>query len=258
MQRWITLTTDFGVQDWFVGTMKGVIASIAPEARIIDITHEISPGDITAAALALAASYNYFPPKTIHVAVVDPGVGGKRDALLIETERHYFIGPDNGIFTLVLRHEKKHRIRRLDNPCYFLPEVSRTFHGRDVFAPVAAHLSRGVKPSAMGTLKADCSQLSWPEAVRRGTRAEGAIIHFDRFGNAITNLPNTWLPGEMQLQIGRRTVPVCNCYSAVQPGRLVAVPGSAGYVEIAVNQGDARRQLHLRRGMKVRLVPQSM
>ena len=184
----ITLTTDFGSEDWFVGVMKGVILGIAPRAAIVDITHGISPGDVFAGAFALAASCRCFPRKTVHVAVIDPGVGGGRQAIVVQTRDYYFVGPDNGVLSLALEQESIRSIRRLQNRRFFRPDISNTFHGRDIFAPVAAHLSKGVAVAALGPELNDCVRLSLhPPAFKRG-RLFGEVVYVDRFGNAITNV----------------------------------------------------------------------
>ncbi len=158
----ITLTTDFGTRDWFVGTMKGVILSVAPRAAVVDLTQDIPPGDIRGGAFALLAGYRFFPKGTVHDAVVDPGVGKARKAIAVQTARYCFVGPDNGVLSLALANEKIQTIRSLENREYFLHPISRTFHGRDVFAPVAAHLSRGVPIQKLGRGLKDFVRLDWP------------------------------------------------------------------------------------------------
>ena len=191
----ITLTTDFGTRDWFVGTMKGVIASIAPRSTVVDLTHDLPPGDIRGGAFALAASHRFFPKGTIHVAVVDPGVGSRRKAIAVQTAKGVFVGPDNGVLSWALAKEKIRAIHALENEAYFLQPVSRTFHGRDIFAPVAAHLSRGVPIQKLGPALKDFVRLDWPEPrVRRGG-FEGEVVYIDRFGNAITNLEGGLVEG---------------------------------------------------------------
>src|SRR5215469_2500753 len=163
----ISLTTDFGMRDWFVGTMKGVIFTINPRANIVDITHEIPPGDIRTGAFALMASWRYFPKGTVHVAVVDPGVGSRRQAIAVQTQNGVFIGPDNGVLSWALKGEKIKTIRLLENSKYFLDSISRTFHGRDIFAPVAAHVSRGLPVQRLGTELKDFRRLPWPLPIRQ-------------------------------------------------------------------------------------------
>jgi S-adenosyl-L-methionine hydrolase (adenosine-forming) len=252
----ITLTTDFGTGDWFVGTMKGVIASLAPKTTVIDLTHDLPPGDIRAGAFALAASHRFFPKGTIHVAVVDPGVGSRRRAIAVQTANGVFVGPDNGVLSLALAKEKLRAIHALENEACFLKPVSQTFHGRDIFAPVAAHLSRGVPIQKLGPALGDFVRLDWPEPrVRRGG-LEGEVVYIDRFGNAITNLEGKLEegsgPASCEVHAKRRwNCPLKTFYQAVPPERPVATVGSSGFLEIAVNGGSAEKVLSLRIGTRV-------
>ena len=187
--RIITLLSDFGNQDAYVGIMKGVIAGINPLANIIDISHSIPPQDIFNGAYLLYTSYKYFPKGTIHVAVVDPGVGSQRDIVCVETQDHLFLAPNNGLLSFVVQEEKPKGIFRVTNNRYFLPSPSNTFHGRDVFAPVAAHLSLGIKPHQLGVKISKLEQLDIPKPHYKKTgQLEGQIIYIDRFGNLITNI----------------------------------------------------------------------
>lgn len=254
--RTITLTTDFGTRDWFVGTMKGVILSIAPRAQVVDITHEVRSGDVAAGAFALAAAWRYFPRGSVHVAVVDPGVGSRRRALAVETDAGLFVGPDNGVLSLALAGQRLRSIRALENKRYFRTPVSATFHGRDVFAPVAAHLSRGLAVAKLGPAVDTFVRLPWPPPVRRGQRVVGRVVYVDRFGNAITNLPAELAPhparsGHGVVGVGKHAIPVRRFYQAVPLGRPVAVPGSSGLLEIALNGGSAAQGLRLRVGTRV-------
>jgi len=249
----ITLTTDFGTRDWFVGTLKGVIASIAPKVNVIDITHDLPPGDIRGGAFALAASCRYFPKGTVHVAVVDPGVGSRRKAIAVQTAEGVFVGPDNGVLSWALAKEKITAIHALENEAYFLQPVSRTFHGRDVFAPVAAHLSLGVPIKKLGPALRDFVRLDWPEPRKQRGGIEGEVIYIDRFGNAITNLESGLLMGSERASCvvyakRRRVCPLKTYYQAAAPNTPVALVGSSGFVEIAVNGGSAAKVL----GMKIR------
>lgn len=256
--RLITLMTDFGLKDHFVGVMKGVIAAVAPRARVIDITHEIEPFQIAQARYLLCQTYPHFPPRTIHVAVVDPGVGGARRPLLVEAAGQTFIGPDNGIFTDVLALPKA-RARELTNRKLWRAAISSTFHGRDIFAPVAAHLAAGVTPARAGRIIRDPLRAESRAPLRTGKRFwTGEVVHIDRFGNLITNLT----PREMTELGPRRTIlkagyeiidGIAPGYSAVPPGAVVAVVGSGGTIEIAVNQGHAARKLGLGIGSPVEL-----
>ena len=252
----ITVTTDFGTADGFVGTMKGVIARLAPGATVIDITHEVPPGDLRAGAFALAASCRFFPKHTVHVAVVDPGVGSQRRALAAQTADYFFVGPDNGVLSWALRGEKIKAIRRLENEQYFLHPVSRTFHGRDVFAPVAAHLSRGVDIRRLGPPADDFVRLPWPEPIREADQVRGEVVYVDRFGNAITNITEQHLSrlrrGGRGVDLGRRRLcPLAEFYQSVPKGQPLAVIGSSGFVEIAVNGGSAAARLSLSAGSPV-------
>ena len=252
----ITLTTDFGTRDWFVGTMKGVILGINPKASVVDMTHEIPPGDIRAGAFALMASCRFFPKGSLHVAVVDPGVGSQRRAIAVQTAKYVFIGPDNGVLSWALSREKIKTIRQLENRRYFLEPVSRTFHGRDVFAPVAAHLSRGVALERLGRELQDFIRLPWPEPTMQHDEIRGEIVYIDRFGNAITNIHAEMIPKGRTSTcevIGKRKV---NCalaalYGAAPVNRAVAVIGSSELLEIAVNGGSAARQFGLKTGDRV-------
>lgn len=275
----ITLTTDFGTRDWFVGTMKGVILAIAPRVAIVDLTHEIPPGDIRAGAFTLMASCRFFPKGTIHVAVIDPGVGSARAAIAVQTANYFFVAPNNGVLSWVLAKEKIQAIHALENHAYFLKPVSRTFHGRDIFSPAAAHLSRGVPIGKLGPALKDLLRLPWPEPRHTPDGVQGEIVYLDRFGNAITNIDASALPslesspssskpgkasktrtknelsklpgyeGAPWVYLGRkRLCPLAAFYQAVPRGEPVAVLGSSGFLEIAINGGNAAQRLRLRIG----------
>jgi S-adenosyl-L-methionine hydrolase (adenosine-forming) len=254
----ITLTTDFGTADWFVGVMKGVIAKIAPHTRLIDLTHEVSPGNIQAGAFSLMSAYRFFPEGTIHLAVVDPGVGSQRKALVVQTTDYFFIAPDNGLLSWALRNEEIKATRVLENDYYFLQPVSNSFHGRDIFAPVAAHLSCGVALSEFGPSQDNFVRLEWPvpRATPRGV--QGEIIYCDRFGNVITNLETASLQplaryGIQVVVKGKRLCSLAQYYGAVPTGKPVAIFGSSGFLEIAVNGGNAAKRLGLRVGDRIEL-----
>jgi len=260
--RIITLTTDFGTRDWFAGSMKAVILGLHPGANVVDITHEIPPGDIRAGAFALMAGCRYFPKGTVHVAVVDPGVGSPRPAIAVQTARGFFVGPDSGVLSRALAHEKIKRIRLLENPQYFLQPVSRTFQGRDVFAPVAAHLSRGLFPPRLGRELKDFVRVPWPQTTKQGGKAQGEIVYIDRFGNAITNIETELVfgegPGGCEIIIKRKVrCPLAEFYDAVPVNRPVAVLGSCGLLEIALNRGSAARRFGLEPGDKVTVCQKS-
>ena len=241
----VTLTTDFGTTDPFVGIMKGVIAGRAPAAHVIDVTHGIPAQDVRAGALVLRHAVPWFPPGTIHLAVVDPGVGGPRRPLCVETARARFVGPDNGLLSLAAPVAEVRRIVHLTDAGFFLPSPSTTFHGRDVFAPVAAALATGTTPAALGTEVPDMVRLELPAPAVEAGRIAGEVIYVDGFGNLVTNLS-----GDMVDQLGRadavlsvgstRIRAVSTTYGAVAPGEPVAVVGSWGLVEVAVRDGSAR------------------
>lgn len=254
----ITLTTDFGSSDYFVAAMKGVIFSRNPGARVIDITHEIPAQDIETVAFMLFASYRSFPSGAIHVAVVDPGVGSARLPILLAAGGYFFIGPDNGSFSYICDQEVNWRAFQLTNENYFRTPISSTFHGRDIFAPVAAALSSGVNSNEFGPELADCVRLKplEPERLKNG-RVRGRIIHIDRFGNCVTNLKEEHLgqdPASMSLQVnGRRITSMRRFYAeeARSKSKLFAIRGSAGFVEISAQNASAAQILKARRGQSV-------
>lgn len=255
----ITLTTDFGTRDWFVGTMKGVILGVHPGAHVVDLTHEVPPGDIRAGAFALASACPYFPEGTIHVAVVDPGVGGTRKPIAVRTRRGIFIAPDNGLLTLALQREEVRAVREVTNKRFFRGPLSHTFHGRDLFAPVAAHLSKGAAFTRVGPRVSEWKTIDFPQPSVEGTRIRGEIVYVDQFGNAISNIPEPILPSSTGLKIRHRNKVLCTlheCYEAVPAGQVVAVVGSSGFVEIAVNGGSASKSLNIKSGDPVSLVHQ--
>lgn len=255
----ITLTTDFGYQDSFVGIMKGVIAGINPQARVIDITHGIPPQDILAGALTLRHSVRYFPRGSIHVAVVDPAVGSARRPLLIELDGNFFIGPDNGVMSLAAENIESARIVHLSNPAYHLQPTSTTFHGRDIFAPVAAHLSLGVPPIAFGEPSDSIARVAIPEVVRKSRSLEGEILYIDTFGNLFTNIREHDLTGlrSGQLDIVVRSVRVRGLsqnYASTRGGEFIAVLNSWGLLEIAVFKDNAQKLSGTKIGDKVAVV----
>jgi S-adenosylmethionine hydrolase len=253
----ITLLTDFGTQDPFVGTMKGVILSLCAEARLVDLTHEIAPGDIRGGAFALWSSTPHFPPGTVHLAVVDPGVGGPRRPLVLRAARALFIGPDNGLLWPAAAREAEPEIWEIDLAHWDRP-ISATFHGRDLFAPVAARLAAGEPPESFCGPLAEATRLEWPRPTRDGALLRGEILHLDRFGNAITNLTPEDLgalrDGEATFRVaGRELHGPASHYGAAPVGQPVVVLGSSGLYEIAVNQGRATAALGLRVGSPVEI-----
>ncbi|MEX2220316.1 MAG: SAM-dependent chlorinase/fluorinase [Candidatus Rokuibacteriota bacterium] len=270
MTRIITLTTDFGLRDPFVGIMKGVLLSICPSARLVDLTHEIEPHDVLSGALALEAALPFFPPGTVHLAVVDPGVGSARRAIAVRVGGCYLVGPDNGLltgsltglltasFTLPLASAGWTAVA-LTAPEYRLPEVSRTFHGRDVFAPAAAYLAAGVPLERLGPAVADLERLRVPGCRLEGRELSGEVLAVDRFGNLITSIPAARLrdiPGRGPLALevaGRRVSEPVDAYADGDDGAPTAIVGSTGRLEIFVKAGNARTHLGAGRGAGVRV-----
>ncbi len=245
----IVLLTDFGLRDPFVGVMKGVIAGIAPGARTIDLSHDIPPQDVRAAAVQLWTAYRFFPPRSVFVAVVDPGVGTRRRILAAETPAGIFLAPDNGLLTLVLRDAPPRRVVSVEARRYRLPAVSATFHGRDVFAPAAAHLARGLRPARLGPRVRAWTVLPFAAPRRTRSGGTGEVLQVDRFGNAVTNLPGAWARRGASVTVrGRRIATVVGTYGDVPRGRPAAVVSSVGTLEIAVNGGSAARRFGLARG----------
>ena len=239
----ITLLTDFGTVDYFVGAVKGAILSVNPGAVIVDITHEIPPQDIETGAFTLLAAYQTFPAGTIHVAVVDPGVGSERRPLIVSANEQFFVGPDNGLFSYIYDREPSHRTFHVTTDRFFRPSVSSTFHGRDIFAPVAAALSNGVAPEELGRLIDDEVRLPSLEMPLR-------IIHIDRFGNCITNITRDLPPGEIVVK-GKTISEIRQFYGEGDDQSLFAIWGSAGFLEISVNGGSAAKVLGAARGDEI-------
>jgi len=259
----VTLLTDFGDRDVFVGTMKGVILGICPEARLVDLGHQVEPGDIAAGAFLLRAAVRYFPLGTVHLAVVDPGVGGERRPIALTAGEHRFVGPDNGLLwpaAALLAGSGTPAARLLTHPAYRLSEVSATFQGRDLFAPAAAHLARGADWESLGPAVTDPVRWEPPVPCRQTDGVTGEILWIDRYGNAITNLTpsdaHALGPGWVAEVAGLRLAPATH-YAAVPAGEPLVLLGSLGTYEIAVNRGSAAERLGLRRGDSVRLLPLS-
>ena len=241
----ITLTTDFGLVDPWVGIMKGVIATRAPGAQVVDISHGVPPQDVLAGALVLRHAAPWFPRGTIHVAVVDPGVGSARRALCVETDAALLIGPDNGLLSLAAPPAAVRRIVELADDRFLLTPRSGTFHGRDVFAPVAAALATGIDPGALGPTCDDLVRLTVPEPVRHGATVQAQVIYADHFGNLVTNVAgDTFAPDRVSISIaGARIREVARSYASAARGTLVAVVNSWNLLEIAVRDGSAREHL---------------
>jgi len=239
----ITLLTDFGTADYFVGAVKGAILSINPRAVIVDLTHEIPLQDIEAGAFTLLAAYQTFPAGTIHVGVVDPGVGSERRPIIVSANEQFFVGPDNGLFTYIYDRESSHRVVHVTSNRYFRPSVSSTFHGRDIFAPVAAALSNGVGLEEFGAEIDDTVRLSSLETPLR-------IIHIDRFGNCVTNITRDRLAKSLVIN-GQTISEFRRFYGDGDDESLFAIWGSAGFLEISVNGGSAAKVLSVKRGDEV-------
>jgi len=243
----IALTTDFGTVDPWVGVMKGVLATRAPEARVVDLTHGIPPQNVLAGALVLRYALPYFPPGTIHVAVIDPGVGSERRPICVETPREILVGPDNGLLSLAATAPPA-RAYHLKEGRFFPSPRSATFHGRDVFAPVAAALAMGTRPSELGPEIRDMRVLRVPEPRREAGAIRGEVIYVDHFGNLITNVPQSLLanfpaePTSISIR-GTRVAGIAPSYAAVSPGQPVAVVNSWNHLEIAVRDGSAAASL---------------
>ena len=261
----ITLLTDFGLQDEYVGVMKGVILSINPMVNLVDITHNIIRHDIKQAALIVNASFRYFPKGSIHLIVVDPGVGGKRKVLCLQHEGHFFVAPDNGVLTMVIQDGKMEKICAITNRRYFLKPVSDTFHGRDIFAPTAAHLSKGVDMLRLGEEipLSDITGLDVPVPFVSATdELVGTVISIDHFGDLVTNISLATFERFMDdarskkvmIRLGRSKIQgVSKSYDSVKIGSPVAIFGSRNLLEISLNQGDARTYFKARIGQTVRV-----
>lgn len=247
--RFLTLLTDFGLQDNYVGIIKGVIACINPHLNIIDITHEIPPHNLVAANFCLMTAYPYFPSGTVHVAVVDPGVGTQRRAVAIELTTGLLVGPDNGIFTCVVDREKTNAAVELTNPVYWLkPDSSTTFHGRDIFASAGAHLATGTSLLKLGTEvdPATLIRLDLPACTKTDDGISGYIQYIDRFGTLVTNIPGASVRDcQWSVTAGGKSVPGYRTYGDTHPDSLLALEGSHGFIEIAVNNGSAQSLLQM-------------
>jgi hypothetical protein len=244
----ISLLSDFGGKDPYVAEMKAVILSINPQARIIDITHQIEKFDIRMGAYVLASAAPYFPPDTVHVAVVDPGVGTKRRSIIVETRRSLYVGPDNGLLMLAAYKEHITNVYTIDNPKYMLSDVSKTFHGRDIFAPAAAHLARGIRPSDFGPAIKEYMIPEFTKPHIKDGELQGEVLHIDDFGNIISNitldeLEKVGFPkgDSLIVRLGKKTVTIkfCSAYGEVPASTPLALIGSSNFLEVAVNQRSA-------------------
>ena len=256
----ITLTTDYGTNDHLVGVLKGVILKILPAATIVDINHHVAPFDLLDGALSIGAAYSYFPPRTIHVVVVDPGVGTSRRPILVTADQHYFVAPDNGVLSMIYEREPAVTVRHLTAEHYFLSPISPTFHGRDIFAPAAAWLGKTYQTDAFGEEITDYVRFAMPKPKAVGTALKGVVLRVDAFGNLLTNLTAADLPqavvadGKINLQVGGKPVEqFAETFAQGAAGTPMAIVGSSGFVEIVVNRGHAARVLGVNRGAEVTL-----
>jgi len=263
LRRIVALLTDFGLRDAFVASMKGVILSICPDANIVDISHEVDNFDIMHGALLLSASAKFFPEGTIFVGVVDPGVGTERRGIVVETKKHIAIGPDNGLFSLLIEKEGSLGVYEIQNKSLLLEMPFETFHGLTVFAPVAAHIANGIPPSYVGPRVDDYVKISLPKPQVCGSKISSKVLHVDRFGNIITSISaemlcemNVKSGAKLKLTAKNRTVeaPLEKSYGYVPVGSFVFIMDSYGFLELAVNQGDAASLLGLKRGDPVEVM----
>jgi len=253
----ITLLTDFGLKDPYVASMKGVILSINPQCTLVDITHQVNSHDIKEGAFILAQAYSNFPKGTIHLSVVDPEVGSARKPILIVTKNYFFVGPDNGLFTFALKGETVKQAVVLTNQKFFLSEISSTFHGRDIFAPVAAYLSLGVKPESFGPSIKSSREISFPHPAMKQGKLIGEIVHVDAFGNLVSNIDRKSLlqfskGRPFVIKIEKRTMRgLKKGYWEGTKDELMALIGSGGFLEMSVREGNAQKALRARNGDRV-------
>jgi len=255
----ITLLTDFGTKEHYVASVKGVMLNINPHCTLIDITHQVSPQDIKEGAFTLANAYSFFPKGTIHLSVVDPGVGGSRRSILVVTQDYFFVGPDNGLFTLAAPREQVRQVVALTNKNFFLPSVRSTFHGRDLFAPVAAHLSLGVKPAAFGNKLDSWVELDFGKPRIKERELTGEILHIDVFGNLISNINEDEFfrfakDHAFIIKVGKRTIHgLKRGYWPGKGNEPIALFGSGGFLEISVREGNAQKVLGIKRGDPIQI-----
>ena len=259
-QRMITLTTDFGLTEHYVGAMKGVIYSIHPTVQLVDITNAVQSFDILDGAIAISQAYSYFPKDTVHVVVVDPGVGGARRPIIAHAGQYLFVAPDNGVLSLVYEREERVAVRHITSEHYFHQPVSNTFHGRDVFAPVAAYLSKGVDATKFGDEITDYVRFAAPKPKTvAANQWKGIVLKTDKFGNLVTNITPNDIPqifdgssNAFKITVGKAEVTrLCSSYSAGAQGELFAIVGSTGFLEISANKGAASRLAGADKGSEV-------
>jgi S-adenosylmethionine hydrolase len=259
----VTLTTDFGLNDHFVGTIKGVILGIVPEAEIVDICHAVQAFDVLDGALAIAQAYSYFPTGTVHLVIVDPGVGAARRPILVSSDRHHFVAPDNGVLSLIYSREERLHVRHVTSEHYFLQPVSNTFHGRDIFAPVAAWLAKRVESDKFGDEISDFVRFNAPKPkLLDGNILRGVVLRIDRFGNLVTNItpqdaPMLFedTPPPFKILVGKREISeMKKFYAEGTPGEIFGILGSMGYLEIAANRASAAQTIGVGKGSDVNVV----
>ena len=260
--RLITLTTDFGLNDHFIGTIKGVLLSIVPEVAIVDICHFVQAFDVLDGALTISQAYSYFPAGTIHLVVVDPGVGTTRRPIILTAERYKFVAPDNGVLSLIYDREERISVRQVTSEHYFLQPISNTFHARDIFAPVAGYLAKGVEADRFGEEITDFVRFSAPRPKpAEGNTLRGVVLKVDRFGNLITNItprdaPSLFEaePPPFRIVVGKREITQMHtAYAQGAPGEVFGILGSMGFLEIAANRGAAAQILGATKGSDVNL-----
>lgn len=263
MSRLVTVTTDFGLQDHYVAVMKAVILGEAPQTRLVDISHTIPPQDVMAAAWVLRNAYTHFPEGTVHLVVVDPGVGTDRRPVIVEHDGHYFVGPDNGVFSLLTSMELFHAWE-ITEPTIRNRGNSSTFHGRDLFAPAAARLASGQSPDRLGTPVKELVTYRWARPIADPAGIQGWIVHIDRFGNLISNIPEAMVREtvgrrSLKLYVGNTILEeISTTYASVEDGDPLACIGSSGMLEVAVNKGNAAELLGVVKGAQISIVAQSV
>jgi S-adenosylmethionine hydrolase len=255
----VSLTTDFGLQDHFVGTMKGVMLNIAPDVTFVDICHSVQAFDVFDGALTIAQAYPYFPTGTVHMVIVDPGVGSARRPIVLSTEKYLFVAPDNGVLSLIYDREERLTVRTIAAEHYYLQPVSQTFHARDIFSPIAAWLAKGVDPANMGDEITDFVRFSAPKPKTDGGTLRGIVLKVDRFGNLITNISAQDAPmlfdadpKPFKIVVGKREITqVRSAYAEGAPGEVFGIMGSMGFLEIAANRGSAAKLVEASKGTDV-------
>lgn len=252
----ITLTTDFG-NDTYAGIMKGVILSINPKAAIVDISHKIQPQNINQAVFILKTAIPYFPKESIHCVIVDPGVGSNRSILLVETDASYFLAPDNGVLHYIFQEHEIKSVHQVNNSKFFLDKISTTFHGRDIFAPVAAHLSLGIATSEFGSPISEYDRGQMNAPIIETEKTMGEILFFDHFGNAITNIPDSLISEKAFVLCKGIKIPFHTTYSNAADKTPLALIGSHNHLEIAIRNGNAREQLALEKGQTITILNKS-